>query len=386
MEEHEEKIEGENEEVLPVSKKGVVSLDPILKYIEKNTSKIFSVLLVVLLIIFVLNISSTSVANVILDEKVELIKEANKPIKIELSIIDCFDCYDIESVVDSIKKQNVDVISEEVLDISDAQDLISKYNIQKLPSILISGEIDNEKVDFRDFILNDDVLVLDKINAPFLDLSTNTLNGKVIIKEIIDSSCEDCSSLASFIDGIVGSGILIESWNKIEYNSPEAKNLISQFGLEKAPTVLISDDINYYEGLEETLDQISTEKNGYHVISSLVPPHRDLVQNKVVGLVDLIMINDKSCSDCYDVNMNKRILAGFGMVLQSEEIYDVSSSEAQALISKYNIQKVPMIILSPDAEEYSSFVNAWDNVGTEESDGWFIMRNPELVGDIKEIN
>ena len=183
MEEHEKEkeehkeIKSENEQILPASKKGVIKLKPILNYVEKNTSKIFSVLLVVLLIIFVLNISSTSIANVILDEKVELIKEANKPIKIELSIIDCFDCYDIESVVDSIKKQNVDVLSEEVLDVSDAQDLILKYNIQKLPSILISGEIDSEIVDFKDFRLEDDALVLDKINAPFLDLSTNTLKG-----------------------------------------------------------------------------------------------------------------------------------------------------------------------------------------------------------------
>ncbi len=381
MEEHEEKIESENNKAVPI-----IKLKPILNYIEKNTSKIFGVLLVVLLIIFILNISSTSVANVILNEKVELIKEANKPVKIGLSIIDCFDCYDIESVVDSIKKQNVEVISEEVLDVIDAQDLISKYNIQKVPSVLIFGEIDSEKVDFKNFRLESDALVLDKINAPFLDLPTNTLKGKVIIKEIIDSFCETCSSLASFIDGLAQSGILIESWDKIEYDSAEAKNLISQFGLNKVPIALISDDINYYEGLKETLAQVSIEKDGYHVISSPIPPYRDLSKNKVLGLVDLIMIDDQSCSDCYDVNINKQILAGFKMVFQTEETYDISSPEAQVLISKYNIKKVPMIILSPDAGEYSSFVAAWDDVGTKESDGWFVIRKPEVIGDIKEIN
>ncbi len=384
--EHEEKTESEDKQVLPASKKGsLMSIEPVLKYIEKNDSKIFSVLLGVLLIIFVLNISFTSVANITLNEKAELIEEANKPIKIELSIIDCFDCFDIESVVDSIKSQNVDVLNEEILDISEAQDLILKYNIQTIPSVLISGEIDSEKIDFKDFRLSGDALIFDKVNAPFLDLSTNTLKGKVVIKEIVDSSCEDCSSLASFIDGFAQSGILIESWNKIEYDSIEAKNLISQFGLDKVPTVLISDDIDYYDGMKETLTQISTEKEGYYIISAPVPPYRDLVKKKVVGLVDLILIDDESCSDCYDVETNKQILAGFRMVFQTEETYDVSSPEAQALISKYNIQKVPMIILSPDAGEYDSFVSAWENVGTEESDGWFVMTNPEIVGEIKEI-
>ncbi len=381
MEEHEEKVETKNKETVPV-----IKYKNILNYIEKNDSKIFSVLLVALLIIFVLNISSTSVANVILNEKAELIKEANKPIKIELSIIDCEGCSDIELIVDSIKKQNVEVINEEVLDVNDAQDLILKYNIQKLPSVLISGEVDSEKVDFKNFRLSDDVLVLDKVNAPFLDLSTNILNGKVIIKEIIDSSCEDCSSLGFFVDSLAQSGILIEDWKKIEYDSAEAKKLISQFNLDKVPTVLISNDINYYEGLEEMLTQAGVEKNGYYIIPSPIPPYRDLSKNEIVGLVDLILLEDNSCSECYDVEINKQILAGFGMLFQTEKTYDINTAEAQALISKYNIQKVPMIILSSGAGEYESFVLAWDNVGTKESDGWFVMRNPEGLGEIKEIN
>ena len=391
MEEHEEKIESENkdviehEKVLPNSKKGVIDIKPVLDYIEKHTSKLFSILLIVLLIIFILNISSASVANAILSGKVGPIKEANKPVEIGLTIIDCYDCYEVESITDSIKKQNVKIIDEETLEVDDAQELIAKYNIQKIPSVIITGEIDNERVSFNGFRLEGEALILEDINAPFLDLTTNTLQGKVIIKEIIDSSCEECSSLTSFVDGMVQSGILVESWNKIEYDSAEAQTLISQFSIDKVPTILISDDINHYEGIQETLAQIGTEKDGYHVISLPVPPYRDLNKGSVVGLVDLIILDDNSCSTCYDSSVNKQILTGFGMILQTENTYDISSSEAKALISKYNIQKVPMIILSPGAEEYAAFVNAWTDIGTKESDGWFVMRNPDMLGEIKEI-
>jgi len=54
-------------------------------------------------------------------------------------------------------------------------------------------------------------------------------------------------------------------------------------------------------------------------------------------------------------------------------------------VSKYNIQKVPVILLSPEAKEYDSFINAWKPVGSVESDGWFVMRKPEALGTVKDI-
>lgn len=364
------------------------NVEPILNYIEKNATKLSTGLLVGLLFLFTFNIFLTSASSMALGEKVDLIKEANKPVKIELSIINCDRCYDITGVIDSVKKQNIELVAESILDQNsdEAKELISKYNIKKLPSIIISGEISTNKTNFNGFELVEDALVLDKIDAPYFDLSSNELKGKVIIKEIVDSSCDECFSLTPVIESLMNSNVLISGGDIIEYDSVEGKRLIKEFDIKKIPALLISDDVNYYEGLKESLNKIGAEeKNKYYSLHSLVPPYRDLESNKIAGLVELIMINDETCVECYDVNYNKKILANLGLTIKSEVIYDVSSNEGKELISKYNIEKVPTILLSPEAEEYTSFVQAWDAVGSEESDGWFIMKLPERVGVVKNI-
>ena len=83
--------------------------------------------------------------------------------------------------------------------------------------------------------------------------------------------------------------------------------------------------------------------------------------------------------------MNKQILNGFGISINNEKTYDINSNEGKSLISKYNIKKVPIIILSPEAKNYDAFVNAWKQVGSAEDDGWYVMRKPEVIGEIREI-
>ena len=364
------------------------TLSKLEKKVQKDPYKIVSILLGALLVIFIINLIFISSSGSILKEKAGVIKEANKPIKIELSLIDCNGCSNISSVIESIKNKNVDVLNEESFDYlsNQAKDLIEKYGIKKLPSVLIFGEIDSDKVSFDSFKLNDDALVLDDVSAPYFDLLTNEIKGKVEIIEIVDSSCDKCISLSSIPLGLAEAGVFMSDWKKIEYGSEEGKKLVSEFGIKHIPTLLISKDIDYYETIKQSLAQLDLEeKQGFYTIHSILPPYRDLTKNKVVGLVDLIMLKDNSCSNCYDVTSNKQILQRLGIVVNNENTYDISSAKGKDLISKYNIEKVPIIILSPEADVYDLFVSAWEQVGSEESDGWFVMRKPEGLGTIKDI-
>jgi heme/copper-type cytochrome/quinol oxidase subunit 2 len=44
-----------------------------------------------------------------------------------------------------------------------------------------------------------------------------------------------------------------------------------------------------------------------------------------------------------------------------------------------------MILLSPEARFYNSFVQAWKQVGDVENDGWFVMKHPEVLGVVKDL-
>ncbi|MEK0337712.1 MAG: hypothetical protein QQN41_09805, partial [Nitrosopumilus sp.] len=347
------------------------------KSIERNLYKIFVVLMVVMFLLLIVNTGVSFTANVILDGKIEEYKEVNKPAKIGVTVIDCMGCSDIAPVVDAVKNRNVELTDENSFyeNSNEAKELIAKYGIRKLPTVIITGEIEDEKTDVKGFELINDAKVLTDVAAPYLDVALNEIKGKVEIIEIVDSSCEDCISLDTIPATLSDAKVYIFNGDIVEYNSAKGKELISKYGIKQVPAILISKDIDYYPNIKQSLLQLNVEeKQGFYVFYSTIPPYRDLSNNKIVGLVDLIMLEDSTCLECYDVESNKRILQGFGIVTKTEKTYDISSVEGKSLISKYNIKSVPIIILSPEADVYEMFVNAWEQVGTKESDGWFVMR------------
>lgn len=362
-----------------------MSKNKLIKHIEKNAYGISIVAIVLLLVIFLVSISFSFSINKVLSGKIQEAKENAIPSKLQLSVIDCDGCSDVSFIVEAIKKQNVEITNEEKLSSNDARakELISKYNIQKLPSVLVFGEIDNGKVSFDNFDENDDAMVLSTIAPPYLDTAQNRLKGVVFIIELVDSSCTECSNLDSVLASFVEAGIVIGNKETLEYNSDEGEDLINEYGLIQAPAMLFSEDIEEYEGMKEIFAQLdSVNKKGFYAIHSLMPPYRNLTTGKIDGIVDLIMLTDNSCTNCYDVTVNKQILQGLGLVLDNENTYDVSSTKGKQLISQYDIKKVPTILVSSEASIYGSFVQAWKAVGDVHSDGWFIMRKPENMGDV----
>jgi len=52
---------------------------------------------------------------------------------------------------------------------------------------------------------------------------------------------------------------------------------------------------------------------------------------------------------------------------------------------KYNITKVPALLVSPDAKYYQNLNTAWAEVGTIAPDGWYIFRSTEVMGIYKNL-
>ncbi|MEK6868937.1 MAG: hypothetical protein AABX74_01800, partial [Nanoarchaeota archaeon] len=180
-------------------------------------------------------------------------------------------------------------------------------------------------------------------------------------------------------------GVAISEENTYEYNSKEGVGLIERFKVTRIPAILISSEINHYRVISEQIKELTKENKGFYALHATLPPYRDLEQGKVVGLVKLISLTDSSCIGCYDVKINEQILARLGVFVKESISYDVSSNEGKSLISKYMIEKAPIILLSPEASAYPVFVQAWQSVGSVEEDGWYVMRKPENLGAYKDL-
>jgi len=312
---------------------------------------------------------------------------------IKLTASECEDCFDIEKAVTALKNQNVNVTEERVLDMdaTDAQELIKKYRIQKIPSLIITGELNKSEsvMNFYEkngIVIDANTSVYSNIQPPYYDISQGKVIGRVVFLNIIDSSCEQCLSLEQVENALTQAGVRVVKTAPYEYDSKDGKELIAEYGVTRIPAMLIAQEIDVYEALKKDIQTLAgNAKNGFYAIHSQLPPYRDLQKNAVVGLVDLIELTDKSCTACYDVKTNEQILQRFGIVLNKINEIDISAQEGQDLIAKYKITKAPLIIVSPEGAAYQSFDQVWQSVGTVEDDGFYVMRNPQLLGTYKDL-
>lgn len=353
-----------------------------------NDKIIITVLGIVLVGIVALNAFSSTNMALIMNEKISEFQELNRPAKLKITKIDvgdCINCFDINTHFESIKSSDkTDVIEEKILSFPspEAQDLINKYSIEKLPTMIIEGEVDKDNVaaNFDKLRKVDNVVIFNQQEPPYYDVSIGRVVGEVTLTLINDQNCQECVDLSSFSAQLKQQGVAIVKENNLDYSSPEGRKLINKYKIDKVPALLLSNDIIFYREIIQPLRNIGTfESDGLYVLRTYNPPYLDLSTNDVLGRVSVTYLDDASCSTCYDVNIQRDILQQYGVFIANETFYDINSDNGQAIINKYNITKVPTIIISPEISVYSSITQVWDKVGTIADDGFYIFTNGEVM-------
>jgi len=337
-------------------------------------------LVIILGAIILINLILVSFINIEYSNKLSEAKEAARPAEIELIAINpvCTDCFDINNVIDTLKSKNVKITKETALTKDQASDLIQKYSITKLPSLIVKGEID--KFDLG-LTKKDDVLIFNEPEPPYLDLNSNKVEGRVSLTLITEPTCAECIDLGVIVDQLKQL-MTISSENTLTTN--QASDLIQKYSLTRIPTIILSKDASVYPSMAKDWIQIGTvESDGMFIARDINPPYLDLTTNEIKGIVDVIYITDKSCSECYNATVHKQILDNFGVYIDKEETKDIADSTS--LISKYDIDKVPTIILSKEASAYPRLTAVWKDIGTVEEDGTYVFRKTELMGISKDL-
>ncbi len=324
-----------------------------------------------------------------LEEKVIEIKELARPANLELTIIkttDCVGCFDISSVIKEIKGANVNITREIVLDAAVSKDsktikeIVDKYGIKKLPAIVLKGDIN--KTSFQGFEQRGDALVFETITPPYVDAKTGKIIGKVEAVIITDKSCKLCYNYSTLIESLKQGGVIFSEIMKLNFNSTEAKELITKYKINRIPALILSADIDAYQ-ISQTLKQTGMQAKSDRYVFEPYPPYIETDSGKLRGLVILTMVNDSTCGECYNVSLHRQILARFGLAITEEKVIDTNSKEGQELVAMYNITKVPTIIITGDVDVYEAFKKVWQQVGTIEKDGAYVFRNMKALAGFK---
>jgi len=354
-----------------------------------NSKNIFIGLAIVLAVILIFNIAVTINIDKNLKKSTEEQKEKLRPGKIELTAVKnskCADCFDISPILSNIKNSKANISKEIILefDSKEGKEILSKYKIQKVPTIIVTGEID--KVNVQGLEKNENALLLTKLSPPYTNAITGKIEGHVALYKLTAPECEQCSDLLSLLAQIKQGGVKISAEKNIAANSTEGKELIQKYKIDFVPTVILSKDLQPYATIEKAWSQVGTkESDGSYVLRLPSPPFVNLTNGQLKGLVTMTYLLDKSCPECFNVSIYKRVLAdpkGFAVTFDKEEELDIN--DAKELISKYNITQVPAIILSDDISVYPS-QQALKQFFSIEKDGSYVFRKVSILGNYKDL-
>lgn len=195
-----------------------------------------------------------------------------------------------------------------------------------------------------------------------------------------DSLCDECFDAETLITLIKKSHNIKTSNTKIlTQSSLSYKKVIKEYGINNLPALIVAGDISD-ERILGAWTALKGEKKTDKIIIQNLLPYYDLKEEKTKGLVDVVVVIDKSCEECFDGNKYLEIINRLGLTVAGFNSYDVNSSLGLNFIQKYKITKVPALILSSDVNDYKEFASSWKDVGTIEEDGMFVLREVQKIG------
>ncbi|MBI2143423.1 hypothetical protein HYU20_03730 [Candidatus Woesearchaeota archaeon] len=306
--------------------------------------------------------------------------EESKLPSIEVTAIEadgCAQCTPLESITAQVAAARANVTKSTVLKSADSesQQLIREYSIRRLPTAIVTGEVD--KAGIAGFTKVGNALVHTQTAPPYVDVATGSVKGLVTLTYVNASGCSECPDLMPAVQQL-RSLITVKGINVVDKDSPEGKELVGEYAMTRLPGILVSSDVAEYP-LSAQLAATGTVKKDGSIALGANPPYLNTSTGKVDGIANLIMLNDSSCGSCYDVTMHIPIVKRFQVYLGSTKAVDASSAEGKELTAKYNITAVPTILITGDVSVYAQLAAVWGAVGTVEEDGAYVFRTMSAI-------
>lgn len=192
--------------------------------------------------------------------------------------------------------------------------------------------------------------------------------AKIELAVVKNSKCADCSDISAVVSHIKNANTNITKESILEFDSEQGKELIRKYHIEKAPAVVITGDI------EKINIQGQVKGENVLLLANPEPPYTNTTTGKIEGRVALYYLKDASCEKCSDLTPLISQIKAAGVKVYEQKIIATGSDEGKELSKKYSIDFVPAIILSKDASAYEIIQKAWPQIGSKESDGYYVLR------------
>ncbi|MFA6918626.1 MAG: hypothetical protein WC244_00710 [Patescibacteria group bacterium] len=219
---------------------------------------------------------------------------AKNPAKLKVTIItqkDCTGCWDVNLLLDAIKEGNVKIADTKTLytDSANTKKLIDQYKITKIPTILVSGDL-NKDPNMQQLWtalgeIVDGTFVFRQVIPPYIDIASGQLKGKITLTYLTDNSCKECYDVHLHDTALKNLAIVPGTTKTLDISSDEGKALVAKYQVKAVPTMLISGEVGEYKNLTSIWEQVGTvASDGTYIFTKaeLMGTYKDLSKNKII--------------------------------------------------------------------------------------------------------
>ena len=232
--------------------------------------------------------------NALANQKLAEAAEAKRPANLDLIVITdaaCRDCFDLNSIIDSVKKENVKIGSSRTIDRASEEGklLIKKFAIKKLPTFLTQGELTKNSVIAKFFSQAGDVIndnfVFRQDSGPYVDTATGKIKGRVKLVLLTDITCVECYDVTQHEIILKQFGISAPA-KIVDIKSALGKALVKAYVIKMVPAFILSGDVKEYPGIVSVWSQVGiVARDGAYVFTKGVPfmgVYKNLTTNKII--------------------------------------------------------------------------------------------------------
>ncbi len=203
---------------------------------------------------------------------------------------DCADCLDINPLVDAIKQSGIEVSGQETIYVDDkaGRALVEKYQIEKVPTLLLAGKIEQNEALKNLLALGDianGVFVFREVIPPYFEVATGQVRGRFSLTYLTDQSRKECYDATTHLDVLQSFYMTPTEVKTIDIAGAEGKELIEKYGIASAPTILLNGEVEEYPNFSEVWSTVgAVASDGTYVFTGVdqMGTYKDLAKNKVI--------------------------------------------------------------------------------------------------------
>lgn len=229
------------------------------------------------------------------DDTTLIVGELGEPSKLRITILtsrECGDkCFDIELFLGALRQMNVEETGLETLYVEDNQgkELAERYAVTKLPTVLISGELDKNPLMAQAWTalgdIIDGVFVFRQLIPPYVEFPGGNLRGEFSVVYLTDDSCDECYDVNLHTAALTNLGLLPVQSTTVDVGTADGQDLVDKYNISLVPTIILNGDLAEYQSLQQIWAMVGNVTNdGSYVFTGLseMGTHKNLETGKIV--------------------------------------------------------------------------------------------------------